>query len=361
MPTTSELRDAAPAPRPARAPPRVQLGLVVSPAIDMETAVELSDALGRALGERYPEVGWDLDVARDRLLRPPANLTELVDAVRSRLLAEDWDLALHVTDLPLRLSRRPLLSHVSPTHGVALVSLPALGVWQRERRLRQVLTDVVGVFTGPRTQGRHRLSELATDVDDDPDREGVLLLARVITGNIRLLLGMIRANRPARLVPHLSRALVGALAAASFGLVTSDIWRIANSLDPFRLGGLTLASLALAIVTLIAAHGMWERAEQPQVREQVLLFNAATVATLGLGVLALYVAVFAVGLGAAGLLIDPALFADATADSASVTDYLSLAWLVSSLATVGGALGGALESDAAVREAAYAYQPDAVE
>ena len=74
------------------------------------------------------------------------------------------------------------------------------------------------------------------------------------------------------------------------------------------------------------------------------------------GIIVLYGAVCVLSLGAAGLMIEPSVISTNIGHHADFADYLRLALLLSALATVGGALGGALESDAAVREAAYAYR-----
>ncbi|HEX6601061.1 MAG TPA: hypothetical protein VF030_00330 [Solirubrobacterales bacterium] len=345
---------------------QVKLGLIVSPAIDQLAADELAADLGAALAERYPEVEWEPEVLTDPLAEPPVHLTELVSAARRLLLDADWDLAVAITELPLRLAHRTLLSHVSRTHGVALVSLPALGVLRRRRRLYDVAADAVGTLVGDPEDGRgarsggaglgvqRRLTELAGDVDDDG---GAAYVARVISGNLRLLAGMVGANHPWRLVGRLWRAMLAAVAAVAFGLIQVEVWKIAATLGPLRLVIAGLVSIAAASVTLIAGHRLWERAPAPRVREQVTLFNLATTATVVFGVTALYLSVFAASLLGALLLIEPSLLSEALGRDAGAWDYVRLAWLSSALGTIGGALGATLETDEAVREAAYAHRP----
>jgi hypothetical protein len=94
-------------------------------------------------------------------------------------------------------------------------------------------------------------------------------------------------------------------------------------------------------------------------RQQVVLFNLATSATVLTGVVALYAALLALSLLGALMLVVPQLLAGTLGHAVALRDYLAVAWLTSSLATVGGALGAGLESDEAVRRAAYTYRTSA--
>ena len=62
-------------------------------------------------------------------------------------------------------------------------------------------------------------------------------------------------------------------------------------------------------------------------------------------------------------MITAPVLADALGRDTSARDYVTLAWFAASFATVAGALGTVLESDTAVREAAYAgsASPDDME
>ncbi|SNS53331.1 hypothetical protein SAMN04488107_2903 [Geodermatophilus saharensis] len=343
----------------ATARPDVVVGLVAAPGVPAEVADELGPDLAAALRGEHPEVAWDVRVVEDGLVAPPADDAEIVAAARERLLAEEWDLAVCVTDLPLTVARRTVVGHASPVHGVAVLSLPALGAVGRRRRALQTSLGLVRALLGDDGGDpgvlRRRLRELAADQGD----AGGGFTARVLTGNLRLLVGMVRANRPWRLTASLSRALAAAVAAGVFALVTSDIWRLADRFGPVRLVAVGLGSVVAICATLVVGARLWERAGSPRVRKQVALFNLATVATVVLGVLTLYAALFTLALTGALLLVPSGLFAEGLGHRAGLGDYLELAWLTSSLATVGGALDAGLEEDEAVREAAYTHRPGA--
>jgi hypothetical protein len=88
---------------------------------------------------------------------------------------------------------------------------------------------------------------------------------------------------------------------------------------------------------LVLAHGLWERSTRPQTRTQVALCNLATIATILIGVATLYLAFFLATATTALLLLPNTLLADALGHPATVADHLTLACLISSLATVGAA------------------------
>jgi hypothetical protein len=85
----------------------------------------------------------------------------------------------------------------------------------------------------------------------------------------------------------------------------------------------------------------------------------ATALTVTIGVLTLFLAMFLINITAAWILISRDVLARQVGHDVGVGDYPALSCLVASLATLGGALGAALENDRAVREAAYSYRPDA--
>jgi hypothetical protein len=344
----------------------VAIGLISAPGTAAGIAATLADDLHAALSLHLPAVRWRVPTVVDTLVHPPADDATLVAAARDRLLKEDWDLVVCLTDLPLKAHRRPVVAHASPLHGVAVVCLPALGVIGLRRRTSDTVVGLVRTLLGDTEDhalpdrggglGR-RASELGRS--QQPGGDGsVMFTARVLSGNLRLLIGMIRANQPWRLAIGLSRALTAALATGVFALVTPDIWRLGDALGWIRLSAIGVGSVAAITAALIVGAGLWEHASHPVGRKQVTLFNLATTATVVLGVLCLYAALFLLALLTSPVLVPPHLFEGGIGHAVGVGDYLKLAWLTSALATLGGALGAGLETDEAVRAAAYTYRWD---
>jgi hypothetical protein len=343
----------------------VVIGLVSAPGTATEVASKLADDLRAELSAQLPTVQWRVPTVIDVLVHPPAEDAALVAAARKRLLEEAWDLVVCLTDLPLRAHRRPVVAHASPLHGVAVVCLPALGAIGLRRRTRDTVVGLVRTLlgdtedhalSGPVAGLGRRARELGSQQEGGDG--SVMFTARVLSGNLRLLIGMIRANQPWRLAIGLSRALTAALATGVFALVTPDIWQLGDALGWIRLSAIGVGSVAAITAALIFGAGLWEHASHPVGRKQVTLFNLATTGTVVLGVLFLYAALLVLALLTSPVLVPAHLLEENIGRAVRVGDYLKLVWLASALATLGGALGAGLESDEVVRAAAYTYRQE---
>lgn len=345
--------------------PHIVLGIVGDPGAAFSLARELADtALHTELDKRLAGARWCIEVMEGRLVQPPATDAEIVKAARRTLLDKQWDVIVYLTDLPLHVEQRPVVAHANPVQNVAIVSVPALGAMGARNRIREVigrlLVRLLGSVEerGADAQRVGRRSRRVTvqrvrELGSDPSDEAFFYTARVLTGNLTLISGMVAANQPWRLSLRLSRALTGAVAAGVFGLVTADIWRLSDAYGWDRLAGTAVVSIVATVATLIIGAELWEPIVSRAVRKQVILFNIATVITVLIGVTVLYVALYVLALGAAYWFVVPQIWRDQVGHPAALRDYFELAWLTSSLAMVGGALGAALESDEAVRAAAY--------
>jgi hypothetical protein len=347
------------------------LGLLAAPGRATQIAEGLAEDLPGLLADHVTNaVSWRVPVRTAPAVAAMKRGVEAIDLARELLVRDSWDMAVCITDAPLRIGKRPVVADASATHGVALISLPALGAVQTRRRAREAVIRLVDGLAGetlelgergPRRRARvsHRIASLAAPIraveppDDDVD---LRFVAAVVRGNARLLAGMVRANRPWRLIVRLSRALAAAAAAVVFAVASTDLWVLAHALSWVRLLVLTVLSVSATVVWLIVSHHLWEPRQGRGSRQQTVLFNAATTLTVLLGAAWLYAAVFVLTVGTAALLVDPGVLGKALGHDADIGDYAALAWMTSSLATVAGGLGAGLETDETVREAAYGYR-----
>ncbi|GAA3062964.1 hypothetical protein GCM10010464_29080 [Pseudonocardia yunnanensis] len=349
----------------------IVVGLVATPPDHpAQVARRLTAELADRLAERVnADVRWTVQQGwGDVAPRRDGGAEVLLDDLARRRADEKWDVAVCLTDLPLHADGVPLVAQTSAQRRVAIVSLPALGLRQL-RAVRAIVPDLVGRLLTDSSDERvppagWEPTELTSRVPaigrtvGEGDAGEVRYVASRLIGRVRLLIGMVRANRPGRALLGLSKLLVGVLGTAAFSLTTSTIWQVGNALGGLRLAVIMLLGLTALVAWLIVAHDLWEKPDRETPAELARMFNVGTILTLALATAVSYVVLFAGTLLAAALLIDTSVLEQTLRRPVDVTDYLTLAWIISSLATVGGAIGSGLEDEETVRAAAYGYHPE---
>jgi len=320
-----------------------------------------ADALATELATRlrteHPSVGWDVrrlpDAEAGHLSRSPS-VAALMARGRNALLAGDLDVVLVLSDTVPELRGRPVASHVSPVQQVAVLHVRPAGPDPADEASRLVAA-VVGVDEDP--DGQELLRQLASTVPADAD--GADLVRRTVTGNLRLLVALVRGNRPWRMTLHLSRTLTGAFAASFLAVVTPDFWLLADRMSATRLVLVTLLVLGVLCGVLVVGGGLRERAPSRAARRTVLLHNVAVWVSVAIGVGTLYLGLVAADLAVTGVVLPLRLLRETLGHPAGLDTVLRVGALTGAVALVGSAFGAGLEDDEDVHTATYTGSDDA--
>lgn len=322
---------------------RFVVGLLTDPDLPEDVARHVAPALEQSLCDELDgRVEWTVVTGQDPFESLGSSGSELHEKARERVRDTSWDIAVGITDVPVRRRGRTVLAEFGEGP-VAVVSLPALGAFNVRRRARIVISDVVTAMAA-------RLLDPGTTGPGPPRLRPA--------GLFRLVAGMVRANRPWAFTTGLARSLAGGLAGSAFGVLYPSIWTLADSMTPWRLAITVTGSITVHAGWLVAAHQLWERRGDPRGpdRPSTGLRNAATLLTVLLGVLAYTTTLFLLALTGLAVVVSPGYLADQLGHAVGPADYLGCALMATVIGTVAGAIGSGLENAGAVRHAAYGHR-----
>jgi hypothetical protein len=322
--------------------------LLADPGAPASIAERLSDTLPRMLAN---DVGakkrWDVSTRCHAYpIKEDDEVSDVVDTLD--LDAESDDVVIYLTDQTRRDGTTPVIADISVPHRLGVISIPGMGGLFVDRRVRSLARTVVAeVREHPGDEAS--VKGLTRRRDDDVVR----YTAPSAFSRLRLLAGMVYANRPWRVTLGMSKVLMAAFATGAVSLAYPTMWQLSDTMGPWRLTAATILASAALISWLIVEHDLWERPPSAEERERAVLYNASTVVTLTIGVVIFHAGLFVLLLVTAWWTIPPVMVSQNIGHPVGATSLLLMAWLVAAVATLGGALGSGMEDDEAVKAATY--------
>ncbi|PRO66536.1 hypothetical protein [Alkalicoccus urumqiensis] len=382
--------------------PKLTLGIIPAP----EAASDISNQLASALTKLLPEYvdneySWEVDIVVDSYIGVEQDAGKTLEQAETIADEKGWDFTIAITDMPLFKEGEFLVAEVDDTRPIAQISFPALGIYPLYRRVCEASLQLVsemhhGVSEEDRDEEQRRIDgirdshnekltragsrELISrgpqkhltpitrktgkeETDENKEKESrgsVRFIASPIwNGYFRVATGMVRANDPWKVVLTFKSIVAIAFATGAYALIFPTVWTLADHYDFWRAVLLMVISTSAMTFWIIATHQLWERtADAPDKPHLIWLHNISTMFTIVLGVFVYYWVLFAAFLATVFLFIpvDMLESSEGLGRPVEFQYYFYLAWLMTSLATVIGAIGAGLEDEETVLKGTYGYR-----
>lgn len=379
---------------PAEGPgPRV-VGLVADPGTPWSLVRRIARDLEDHLDERLPtRRGWRVESREESLPVGADGGMVLEEPVRALADGHGWDTVVAVVDLPRFEDGRGVVADVVPQLRLGVVCVPALGLITPARRLRETVLRVLEhMDEAPETDPPDgelgvRASDGTAEVEHDgedppaPDTDALVGLTPLgdtdagvsettgmgagsrrastvyvkgWTGTLRLLAGMVMANRPLRMPRDMTFTIASASAAGAYGVFFGSIWVLSSVMSTWRLAAVTVLSIVLLVGWLISTNGLWTRGTVR--RHSSRLDNLSTVITVTLACSVVYAVLFLTLFVVAVMIIPVEYLAGELERPSGLRDYAQLVWLAASMGTMAGAVGSSLDDSDRIRNATYSLR-----
>ncbi len=369
----------------------LSVGLVTPPGYPKKLSEQLSGELPELLSYYVrDECEWNVDSRVDPLTGVTENPEEVLEAGCKRKENEDWDYIVCLTDLPFFDGKKPILAEASTDRKVAIISLPGLGSTPMVKRIRQSILQLVNeMYYGSPEKGREKAQQRVQAKSDQQNEdlkdkgskqlfkkgsvERFSPIKRVIKGEnspidvqyivksrisgaLRILTGMVRANRPWAIFPAFKKVIIFAFATGSYALVFPTLWQLSNSYGLWRMFMLMVVSSFLMVGWIVMAHNLWEKPRQDRAKYLRKLYNTATILTLLVTIGIYYIILFFM-FGLAVLAFIPmGLLESQLSGPVGYDNYFYITWTATSISIIIGALGSALENEEVVLSSTYGYR-----
>ncbi|MCD6009419.1 hypothetical protein [Halomonas sp. IOP_31] len=348
---------------------------------------QLPELLANYVDDR---LSWEVQLVVDPLIGAAEDSTDIIESMREYKRHRQWDYAICITDLPIYKHERFVIAETSKVHGVALISLPTFGITALRRRLNEAILQLANEMhhgsseedrlrQERRTEQSHKVHESLRGkgawqllgkhlyeklfpirrltLAGEGESFDVRFIADTwINGNLRILAGMVRANRPWTIFPAFKGVIAAAFATGAYGLVFPTLWQLSANYGWPRLVLLMGVAMTAMITWIILAHNLWEPVKKAFSPHLARLYNAVTVLTLSAGVVFYYAILLGLFFLAVLVFVPANMLESNLGHAAGLLDYIVLAWLATSVATIVGALGAGLEDEETVRNATYGYR-----
>lgn len=303
---------------------------------------------------------WQVKVDTFTLPLRESGRVSLKDRVPKLQAKHGWHYIIYLTDAPHYIHQRPIRSEVSVDDASAVLSIPSMGL-ARPRVLSEELEGIIHeLATGrpidAKTSQLRNVMRIQDSLIDDDGPPNKVTTIKGLRGRALLVGGMVRSNRPWRLVPHLSSAMAGATATGAFGVFYTSIWSMADYLSTPRLSLITVFSVLVLTLWLLLHNRLWESPQGVHRRERLVVYNTATVLTVSIAAGVMYLLLFVALMLGSLIIIDKEYLVSQLGHEVSVAEYFNLAWLASSLGLMGGAVGSSFDDVAHVQRATFSQR-----